>query len=308
MHQGAADTVLVRLLQALNLRGYSFVTPLNTTYRTIRSQPEKQAARDLRDVLGWSLPYRPGAIDSEIEAMLEHAGCVRDTPLGRVATVRVSAVHSLLFLHSAYPTREADAVFLGPGTYRFAEFLRTELRATSAERVLDLGAGAGVGGIIAARATGAAQTALCDINPLALRLASANAAHAGVPVRTLLSSALDDVGDAYDVIVANPPFIAGGGKTYNDGGGMHGAELSLAWAISALPRLRPRGRLLMYTGSAIIDGADPLYEALRSPVASLGGELAYRELDPDIFGEQLRRRAYAGVERIAAVGISVTMP
>jgi len=32
---------------------------------------------------------------------------------------------------------------------------------------------------------------------------------------------------------------------------------------------------------------------------------AYREIDPDIFGDELRRAVYADVERLAAVGIVI---
>jgi hypothetical protein len=34
--------------------------------------------------------------------------------------------------------------------------------------------------------------------------------------------------------------------------------------------------------------------------------LRYRELDPDIFGEELEKQAYADVERIAAVAAIAT--
>jgi hypothetical protein len=33
---------------------------------------------------------------------------------------------------------------------------------------------------------------------------------------------------------------------------------------------------------------------------------SYREIDPDVFGEEIGRGAYAGVERIAVVGLIVT--
>jgi hypothetical protein len=33
---------------------------------------------------------------------------------------------------------------------------------------------------------------------------------------------------------------------------------------------------------------------------------SYTEIDPDVFGEELEQTAYAHVERIAAVGLTVT--
>jgi hypothetical protein len=91
-------------------------------------------------------------------------------------------------------------------------------------------------------------------------------------------------------------------RTYRDGGDMHGGRLSLDWAIEALERLSPGGRLLLYTGSAIVGGRDELREKLEEAAASGGHAIRYRELDPDIYGEELEGEAYRNVERIAAVG------
>ena len=83
---------------------------------------------------------------------------------------------------------------------------------------------------------------------------------------------------------------------------MHGAALSLDWALAAAGRLAAGGRLLLYTGSAIVGGEDRLEAALRARLPALGCTLRYAELDPDIFGEQLDEPGYEDVERIAAVG------
>ena len=107
----------------------------------------------------------------------------------------------------------------------------------------------------------------------------------------------------FDLAIANPPFIIDeDGPAYRAGGGMHGAELSLAWALGAAEKLAPGGRFLLYTGSAIVAGRDALREALEQQLPALGCTLRYREIDPDIFGEELEKPAYADVERIAAVG------
>jgi hypothetical protein len=47
---------------------------------------------------------------------------------------------------------------------------------------------------------------------------------------------------------------------------------------------------------------------LKPAVEGAGCLLRYRELDPDIFSGELRRAAYADVERIAAVGAVITRP
>jgi hypothetical protein len=301
------DSALQTLLSVLNDRGYRFVTPNNATIRHFRHRPENTRASDLRGALGWSLPFARGSLDEEVEALLSAAGLVEDCGDLVRSTVRVSTVHDSLFLHSAYPTNHDDAVFLGPDTYRFAAFLRQELGGDAgAKRILDIGTGAGVGAVVAGRLTGADHICVTDINPLALRLARVNAAHAGLAVTTILGSGLEGVERGLDLVIANPPFIADGGRTYSDGGDLRGLRLSLDWAEAAIPHLRPGGRLLMYTGSPIVAGDDPFEAALEDLARSRGCHLAYRELDPDIFGAQLARPAYADVERIAAVGVAMT--
>lgn len=305
LHRTDADDALLELLAALRRRRYCFVTPNNATHRIVVDRPDKRIGRDLRDVLGWSLPFRPGSVDEEVETLLARAGCLTAVEGGLKATIRVSEVQSQLFLHSAFPSDD-DSVFLGPDTYRFAEFLRSELAANARriERILDVGAGAGAGGVVAARITGASDVLLSDVNARGLRLAGLNAAHAGIPVRTALGNGLEGLEGPFDLVVANPPFIAEDGRTYADGG-RNGTELSLRWATDVMTRLSPDGCLLMYTGAPIVRGEDALRDALEQAAKARLMRFAYREIDPDIFGSELTRAAYAGVERIAAVGIVI---
>ena len=58
----------------------------------------------------------------------------------------------------------------------------------------------------------------------------------------------------------------------------------------------------------MIDGADPLLQALRPGLDACGWPWGYRELDPDVFGEELQEPAYATAERIAAVALVVRRP
>jgi hypothetical protein len=62
----------------------------------------------------------------------------------------------------------------------------------------------------------------------------------------------------------------------------------------------------MHTGVSIVRGEDVLLSALRSDLPAVGFSLDYRELDPDIFGDELDKPAYADVDRIAAVGAVLT--
>ena len=83
---------------------------------------------------------------------------------------------------------------------------------------------------------------------------------------------------------------------------MHGARVSFDWTCAAARRLAAGGRMLLYTGSAIVVGRDELRERLQEVLPGLGCTLRYREIDPDVFGEDLDKPAYADVERIAVVG------
>jgi 16S rRNA (guanine1207-N2)-methyltransferase len=76
-------------------------------------------------------------------------------------------------------------------------------------RVLDVGCGAGVIGIMAHR-LGAAHVDLVDANLLAVGAASRNIERLGVHGRALASDTYDAVGDErYDLIASNPPFHRG---------------------------------------------------------------------------------------------------
>jgi methylase of polypeptide subunit release factors len=306
-----ADQALLSLLQTLEAQGYDFTPPTNLTYERVRSRPDRKLAKDLRDVLGWSLPFRREHIPAQFIELLEAAGALSRTNGLCRSTLRVSRVRGLLFLHSAYPTASKDAVFLGPDSYRFAEFVAGELTGRSwVGRLVDVGAGAGVGALTAAAGRGKAQLVLTDANPKALRLAKINALHAGLPVELRRTTKITDIPDAVDLVLANPPFMMDpDGRTYRDGGDMHGARLSFDWAVGAYAKLSPGGRVLLYTGSAIPNGGrDELKAALSDFARQNGARLSYRELDPDIFGEELETESYKDVERIAAVGAVITKP
>lgn len=90
-----------------------------------------------------------------------------------------------------------------------------------------------------------------------------------------------------------------------DGGGALGAALSLRIVDDAVPRLASGGRLLLYTGAAMVPGRDPLFAALKRRLEGQACTWTYREVDPDVFGEELLRPGYEAVERIAVVVLTV---
>lgn len=291
------EEALVALLRRLAAIGYDFVAVTPETHRRVVAR--RAQGRDLRDALGWSLPVPTGAMPNDITELLRAADALRIEGDMVRSRLRVARVDDHLFLHSAYPTDRPDAVFLGPDSYRFVRFVKAQLAdGRRVRHLVDMGAGSGVGAICAADLLPGAALTLVETNPLALRLARVNAAAAGVAVQ--LSETLPA---GFDLYIANPPFIQDrAGRAYRDGGDMLGAETSLLWTLEAVRRIAPGGRILLYTGSAIVAGTDALHEQLERRLPALGCTLHYEELDPDIFGEELDEPGYRNVERIAAVG------
>lgn len=297
----------IALLRALRDHGYEFVTPTPATHARVIAR--KQQASDLRDVFGWSLPFAAEAIPYHILDLMRRAAALEQRGDLFASRFRVSTLGGDPVLHSAYPTTQHDAVFFGPDSYRFANFLRAELiQFRGVGHLIDIGAGAGAGALAAIRSADIAHVTLTDINPAALELAQANLAAAGRTERAdyLLCDTLSHVARAADIIIANPPYIIDAAhRAYRDGGAMHGAEVSIAWAKAAAEKLTSGGALLLYTGSAIVNGEDRFKTALHEALRDF--DITYRELDPDVFGEELERPAYADVDRIAIVGVTAIM-
>lgn len=305
---GALDIqALGEVLGRLEAAGYDFVTPTPATHARVAERLDRARPGHLRDIFGWTRPFDAADLPAALVEALERAGVVRSAGDGLAAlTVRVSRLDGRLVLHSARSI-EADAVFLGPDSYRFVNLIDQVLAdGRPVARALDIGAGAGAGALaVAARRPGASVIG-GDLNATALRYLDVNAAHAGLDVRPVHGDGLGAVDGAFDLIVANPPYIAGrGGRLYRDGGGLMGAELALDWVRAGLPRLTVGGRFVLYTGAAVVEGVDGVRTALEGLLTE-DIALAYRELDPDVFGGLLARDDYREVERIAAVGAVLT--
>ncbi|WP_240320774.1 methyltransferase [Sphingomonas crusticola] len=304
-----ADAALLDLLRLLKQRNYTFVTPTPATHARVLSRPDRQVAHTIEDVLGWSLPFQPGVMPPDLLECLATADMLEAAASGQRSRIRVSALRGKLYLHSAYPTVTQEAVFFGPDSYRFADLIARELscEAPAADaRIVDIGTGAGAGAIVAATACPDARVTMTDINARALRFARLNAAAAGARIDIIETAGLERVDGPIDIATINPPYIVDdGARTYRDGGGMHGAELSLELTTAALDRVAPGGRVILYTGSAIVGGQDALRTALAQRAASAGCSLCYRELDPDVFGEELDGPAYRDVDRIALVAATL---
>jgi len=126
-------------------------------------------------------------------------------------------------------------------------------------------------------------------------------------MHALHSDLLNDVAGDFDLIVANPPYMADPQcRAYRNGGGQLGLGLTKAIVEAALPRLTAGGTLLLYSGVAMTSAGDPFYPWLQQRINDPQYSWHYQELDPDVFGEELQEPGYEDVERIAAVLLRVT--
>lgn len=307
----AAEDAVLALVSALRESGYAFTTVTPATHARVNGRPGNAVARSLRDVFGWSRPFRADLLPPALLDPMRRAGAAVLEGDGFRPTLRLSSLDGEVFLHSAYPPLDADAVFFGPDTMRFVQAVVAHLaaRARPVRRAVDIGCGSGAAGIAIAKRAPEAEVLLVDVNDKALRAAALNARLAGVRVHPCRSDLLADVEGPFDLIVSNPPFMIDAAKrAYRDGGGPHGAGLSLAVIEAAADRLAPGGTLVLFTGAAIVEGADGFRREAVDRCRRAGLDWSYREVDPDAYGEELDGPAYAEVERIALVVLEATRP
>jgi methylase of polypeptide subunit release factors len=307
---GAADDALLQLGRALRRAGYHFTTVTPDTHARVNRRPENAVARNLRDVFGWNRPFAADDVPADLLSLLRAADAVETCGELCRSRVRFSSYDDELFVHSAFPTDAADSVFLGPDTYRMADAAVAHVggREHPVGRVVDIGCGTAAGAIAVAKRAPDAEVLAVDINETALRYAAINVALAGTGrVRPRRSDLLDGVTGSFDLIISNPPFmIDPAGRTYRDGGGPDGNDLSLRIIDVAAERLAPGGSLVLFSGAGIVDGTDPLRQAAAKRLAATGLDWDYREVDPDVYGEELDGPAYARAERIAVVVLTAT--
>ena len=300
---------LTLLLHYLQVQDYRFTTISPVSHQLVNDRPANLIGKNLTDVFGWNRAFKLDNLDSNLRDLMFNAEILQEVHNGWKSLYRVSSLDNLLFYHSGFPTIENDAIFFGPDTYRFANTLQKFLLQHDQiiQSAVDIGTGSGVGAALIARALPLANVTALDINISALYLAHINFAAAGLQKISLLqSNLLNNVEGNFDLIVANPPYLLDeSARVYRHGGGDTGAGLSLDIVDAALKRLNASGTLLLYTGVAIINGLDAFLEAVTQKLEFAPVSYTYHEIDPDIFGEELVKDAYASVDRIAAVVLSI---
>jgi release factor glutamine methyltransferase len=106
-------------------------------------------------------------------------------------------------------------------------------------RVLDLGTGSGCIAITLALECPHAEVSAVDMSAVALAVARRNAQRLGAPVRFLLSDWFAALaGESFDLIVANPPYIAAGDPHLAVGDLRHEPVAALAGGADGLASIR----------------------------------------------------------------------
>jgi methylase of polypeptide subunit release factors len=304
------DQNLLDLGRQLLAQGYQFTTVTPLTHERIITREPNRKALDLRDVFGWNRPFETELLPEAQLTTLLSSGIVRAHAGLWISDVRWASLHDQLFVHSSFPTIAHDAVFFGPDTYRFAQAIEEHLRTSThpIRNAADIGCGSGAGAILIGKARPHAQVAALDINPAALRFTAVNAALAQTEnVSAWHSDLLGGAPGEFDLIVANPPYMQDTQqRAYRHGGERLGSELSVRIVAQAIDRLTPGGSLVLYTGTPWVNGVDLFLEHARPLIDRPGFTWSYREVDPDVFGEELETETYAQAERIAAVVLTVT--
>ncbi|HEX3135848.1 MAG TPA: class I SAM-dependent methyltransferase [Planctomycetota bacterium] len=302
------DSALFQVGRQLQQLEYRFTTVTPDTHATVNARAGDGFATDLRGVFGWNRPFHPTLLPDALLDPLRTAQALDDLDGGLLRTrVRWSSIGDRLFLHSAFPTRDRDAVFLGPDTYRFVHLLRRTL--AGGGRLLELGAGTGAAALCLADRY--EHLVMTDINPLAVRYARINATLAGCDHADVQCVDLAARVEApFDAIIANPPYLIDPDhRLYRDGGNL-GIAVALRMVAAALPLLAPEGCLVLYTGAPVVNGRDLLADALLPLIRSAGLPAHYDELEVDVFGSELASEVYtrARVERLAVVSVIVGRP
>ncbi|MCB9708803.1 MAG: class I SAM-dependent methyltransferase [Myxococcales bacterium] len=303
------EEALLQLGKALRRANYQFVTVTPLTHGRILARRPTKKNMTLRDVFGWNRPFALEDLPSRVRSLARAAGVLRRHGNKHQCTVRFSTVDQGIFVHSGYPTSDQDSVFFGPDTYRFCALIGQHM-GDNIDTVLDIGCGSGAGGLVTTlfSARSPSVVVLADINEQALRFAKINAQLNAPLVNTHLvkSDICNNVRSRFDLIVSNPPYLIDSQKrVYRDGGEL-GIDLAERIVRQGINRLSPKGKLVLYSGSPIMDGKDILLSRLNKLFKKRDDlHFRYSELDPDIFGEELEQETYQDVERIAAIGCVV---
>jgi release factor glutamine methyltransferase len=182
-----------------------------------------------------------------------------------------------------------------PETELLVEIGLAKLRRLARPRILDLGTGSGCVAITLALELAAEVTAI-DISADALAVASANADRLGTTITFIVSDWFSGVSGAFDLIVANPPYVADGDPHLREGDLRFEPAYALAGGSDGLSAIR---RIIHDAGRHLAPGGWLYFEhgydqavAVRELMAAAG------------FGDIEQHRDLGGIVRVSGARLS----
>ena len=305
---------LLYLLNFLKQQDYQFtaITPLSHQRILDRKQNDLNKKITLKDIFGWNLGFKKTDLDPALFSILEEHQLLKIQENLYLSQVRVASLNNALFIHSAFPTIEQDAVFFGPDTYRFAYHLKQYLasRSDPLKRAVELCCGTSAAAVsIAKNFLDYDELIVADLNPKALLYSQMNIDFAGLKkIHPVQSDLFANLQGQFDLIFANPPYLIDPHqRQYRHGGDeLDGNALSFRIIKEGIQHLNPRGCIFLYTGVTVTQDGNRFVEHLEKLMKQYKNiSWSYEEIDPDIFGEELEQPAYQHVDRIALALVKI---
>lgn len=305
---------LLYLLNFLKQQDYQFtaITPLSHQRILDRKQNDLNKKITLKDIFGWNLGFKKTDLDPALFSILEEHQLLKIQENLYLSQVQVASLNNALFIHSAFPTIEQDAVFFGPDTYRFAYHLKQYLasRSDPLKRAVELCCGTSAAAIsIAKYFPDYDELIVADLNPKALLYSQMNIDFAGLKkIHPVQSDLFANLQGQFDLIFANPPYLIDPHqRQYRHGGDeLDGNALSFRIIKEGIQHLNPRGCIFLYTGVTVTQDGNRFVEHLENLMRQYKKiSWSYEEIDPDIFGEELEQPAYQHVDRIALALVKI---
>ena len=312
--QSSQQQALHFLLDFLKQQQYQFtaITPLSHQRILDRKQNDVNKEITLKDIFGWNLGFKKTDLDPALFSILEEHQLLKIQENLYLSQVRVASLNNALFIHSAFPTIEQDAVFFGPDTYRFAYHLKQYLasRSDPLKRAVELCCGTSAAAIsIAKYFPDYDELIVADLNPKALLYSQMNIDFAGLKkIHPVQSDLFANLQGRFDLIFANPPYLIDPHqRQYRHGGDeLDGNALSFRIIKEGIQHLNPRGCIFLYTGVTVTQDGNRFVEHLENLMRQYKNiSWSYEEIDPDIFGEELEQPAYQHVDRIALALVKI---
>lgn len=305
---------LLYLLNFLEQQDYQFtaITPLSHQRILDRKQNDLNKEITLKDIFGWNLGFKKTDLDPALFSILEEHQLLKFQENLYLSQVRVASLNNALFIHSAFPTIEQDAVFFGPDTYRFAYHLKQYLtsRSDPLKRAVELCCGTSAAAVsIAKNFPDYDELIVADLNPKALLYSQMNIDFAGLKkIHPVQSDLFANLQGQFDLIFANPPYLIDSHqRQYRHGGvELDGNALSFRIIEEGIQHLNPRGCIFLYTGVTVTQNGNRFLAHLENLMRQYENiSWSYEEIDPDIFGEELEQPAYQHVDRIALALVKI---